>query len=109
VCTLLATESLEAYRVENNGELPNRVVLYRDGVGDGQINFVLDAELPQLQAGIKALYEQCGQPQARLSVVIVTKRINSRILLGRGGPGHLTCENVPPGTVVDNTFTLPER
>jgi len=105
---LLVTESLEAYRTENNGELPDRVVLYREGVGESEIQFVLDSEIPQLKLAIDTFYNQSDQPKARLAVVIVTRKINARILLERVGDMP-AFDNVPSGTVVDSTLTLPER
>lgn len=100
--------ALEAFRAENRGELPDRIVLFRDGVGEGQINYVIDHEVSQLQAAILEAYEKNNQEKAKLSVVIVTKKINSRALLAKTG-SPVTYDNLPPGTVVDNTFTLPER
>ncbi|KAH0625194.1 hypothetical protein JD844_033415 [Phrynosoma platyrhinos] len=32
----------------NNGQLPARVIVYRDGVGDGQLRIVVNYEVPQL-------------------------------------------------------------
>ena len=33
-----------------NGDLPERVLIYRDGVGDGQLGAVVVHEVPQLKA-----------------------------------------------------------
>lgn len=99
---------MEAFRIENKGELPDRVVLFRDGVGEGQINYVIDCEIPQLQTAIRDIYKNAHQEKAKLSVVIVTKKINSRAMLARSGT-PVTYDNVPPGTVIDNNITLPER
>lgn len=35
---------------EVNGDLPERVLIYRDGVGDGQLGAVVEHEVPQLKA-----------------------------------------------------------
>jgi aubergine-like protein len=102
-------KSLNAYLLENNGALPDKVVLFRDGVGEGQINYVLDYEIPRLRQAIGDLYKDKEQEMAKLSVVIVTKKINSRALLQKSGHGGITYDNVGPGTVIDNTITLPER
>ena len=32
-----------------NGHLPSRIILYRDGVGDGQINYVVDHEVKAIK------------------------------------------------------------
>ena len=31
-----------------NGKLPERIIVFRDGVGDGQLDVVYDHEMPQL-------------------------------------------------------------
>jgi len=94
------TRSLRKYQ-EVNGQLPARIILYRDGVGDGQINYVLDHEV----AAIEKCFAQAGMDQLKFSYIIVSKRINTRFF--RQALGKKT--NPPSGTVVDNTVTLPER
>lgn len=32
-----------------NGELPERIIMYRDGVSDGQLQYVYDTELAAIQ------------------------------------------------------------
>ena len=32
-----------------NGQLPSRIILYRDGVGDGQISYVVDHEVKAIK------------------------------------------------------------
>ena len=32
-----------------NGELPAKIIIYRDGVGDGQLKQVVDSEITQLE------------------------------------------------------------
>ena len=48
------TKALRKY-IEVNGQAPERVIMYRDGVGDGQISYVLDHEV--------AAIEQCFKMQ----------------------------------------------
>jgi aubergine-like protein len=36
------------YREKNNGELPSRIIVYRDGVGDGDITSLIDFEVNQM-------------------------------------------------------------
>ncbi len=59
---------------ENNGP-PSRVVIYRDGVGDGQIQYVLDTEVAVIKETLKNL---CGGNMPRFTFIVVTKRINSK-------------------------------
>jgi len=95
------TKALRKYN-EINGHLPARIIMYRDGVGDGQINYVIDHEI----AAIMSCLANAGLPedQVKFTYVIVSKRINTRFFRMNGPP-----TNPPSGTVVDDVVTLPER
>jgi len=41
---------------EKNGALPERLVIYRDGVGDGQLKGVRDFEYQQINDACSLLY-----------------------------------------------------
>jgi hypothetical protein len=43
------TEALHKYREHNQGCLPQRIVIYRDGVGEGQIRYVYENEVGTLK------------------------------------------------------------
>jgi aubergine-like protein len=43
------TEALQKYKEYNHGCLPQRIVLYRDGVGEGQIPYVYEHEVAILK------------------------------------------------------------
>lgn len=87
--------------LEINGSLPAKILFFRDGVGDGQIRFVLDTELVTLKEAIKQVYAKQDLPEPNFLYMIVTKRINTRIFFDRRNPD--------PGTCVDDVITLPER
>ncbi|CAL1616189.1 unnamed protein product [Knipowitschia caucasica] len=81
--------------------LPTRIIVYRDGVGDGQLHSVVNYEVAQIIEAIKSM----GQDyMPKLSVVVVKKRINSRFFALINGK----VSNPPPGTVVDSEVTRPE-
>ena len=44
---ICATGALKEYH-RVNGALPGRIIIYRDGVGDGQLGQVVEHEIPQL-------------------------------------------------------------
>ena len=46
-CITIFVGALEKYH-EVNGQLPERIVVYRDGVGDGQLSAVFEHEVPQM-------------------------------------------------------------
>merc|ERR1740131_551065 len=94
------TKALRKYS-EINGDLPARIIMYRDGVGDGQIPYVLEHEINAIQN----CFKKAGLPEdIKFTYIIVSKRINTRILRLNGKP-----TNPPSGTVVDDVVTLPER
>ena len=60
-------------------------MIFRDGVGDGQIQYVLDNEVQIIK---ETLREACGGSMPKFSFIVVSKRINTRFLsvsrVGRG-------------------------
>ncbi|CAG7822957.1 unnamed protein product [Allacma fusca] len=97
---------LSAYMTQNNGDLPTKILLFRDGVGEGQIEFIIKSEVQRLELGIKEFYKALGKTHdVKLAVVVVTKRLNTRYFL----ESEKNWTNPKPGTVLDKSVTLPER
>ena len=83
--------------------LPKKIILYRDGVGDGQIDHVKEHELNNILSKLKKVYSDVGElEQLKFAFIIVSKRINTRIFSSNN-------ENPLPGTIVDDVITLPSR
>ena len=57
--------------------LPTKIILYRDGVSEGQYQKVLDQEAIQIDQAISEVYEP-GKPKAKFSILIVGKRHHTR-------------------------------
>lgn len=93
-------KALHVYKSTHNA-LPERILIYRDGVGDGLIKHVHEVEVMDLKRKIKAAYGEAKKTPL-FSFIIVSKRINSRIFTKNN-------MNPPVGTVVDDVITLPER
>ncbi|XP_060081293.1 piwi-like protein 1 [Ylistrum balloti] len=94
-------DALKKYH-EENGMLPEKIVIFRDGVGDGQLPAVHEHEVPQVVGTIK---ECAGDDyNVKIAVVVVKKRINSRFFAKAGR----TYTNPVPGTVIDTEVTKPE-
>ncbi|XP_072944718.1 piwi-like protein Ago3 [Epargyreus clarus] len=84
--------------LRTNGKLPDKIIIYRDGVGDGQLKLLQQYEIPQL----KVCFTLMGQTyEPTLTYIVVQKRINTRIFLKAGR----NYENPAPGTVVDHSIT----
>nr|XP_033803393.1 piwi-like protein 4 isoform X3 [Geotrypetes seraphini] len=84
-----------------NCELPSRIIIYRDGVGDGQLKMVMDYEIPQL---INSFRETSIEYSPKLSVIVVRKKCIPRFFL----EANRELQNPPLGTVVDSEATRPE-
>lgn len=84
---------------KQNGRLPEKILIYRDGVGDGQIPFILEHEVEVTKKHLKETVY--GEANLKFCFVVVSKRINTRFFAREDNP--------PPGTVVDSCVTLPER
>ena len=103
---VLFKSRLLVWKNKNNNALPENVLVYRDGVSEGQYDKVLTIELPALQKACTEVYPapstKAGLP--RISIIIVGKRHNTRFYptkkedADRGG-------NPPNGTIVDRGVT----
>ncbi len=84
----------------HNGRFPEYVIVFRDGVGDGQLGTVAKHEVSQM----KKCFEECNipQPHPRFVFVVVQKRISTRIYTN---PKEGEFGNPPPGSVVDHQVT----
>ncbi|CAK87143.1 unnamed protein product (macronuclear) [Paramecium tetraurelia] len=85
--------SLLAFK-EQNGIFPKLVIIYRDGVGDGQQAVVLANELPQYKQAL----EELQITDTKISVVVCNKRVSAKFYTG----GNARPDNPQPGTCVDN-------
>ncbi|KAM9858163.1 piwi-like protein 2 [Aulostomus maculatus] len=93
VCLLAA---LQKYH-EVNHNLPEKIVVYRDGVSDGQLSMVEQYEIPQL---IKC-FETFPGYEPKLVFIVVQKRISTTLYSWAAN----TFGSPPPGTVLDHTLT----
>ncbi|KAB1272421.1 Piwi-like protein 4 [Camelus dromedarius] len=86
---------------KHNHDVPARIIVYRDGVGDGQLKTLMEYEVPQL---LSSVTEASSNTSPRLSVIVVRKKCLSRFLMESGR----TVQNPPLGTIVDSEATRPE-
>lgn len=88
-------KAAEAYRQVNRA-YPTRIVIYRDGVGEGQVPQVLEREVEEIKKSLDKLYNGSNY---KMCFIIVTKRLNTRLFFNNNNP--IT------GTVVDDVITSP--
>ncbi|KAK2142285.1 hypothetical protein LSH36_977g02059 [Paralvinella palmiformis] len=87
---------------EANHTLPERIIIFRDGVGEGDLAVVGGYEVEQLRTCFPAVGESY---QPKLGVVVVQKRINTRLFSVQNGKRTMEFSNPPPGTIMDHTVT----
>lgn len=101
----LFTEVLINFHSHNN-RYPSKIIIYRDGVGDGRINKVIDIEFEQIKRAFKQV-DSSYDP--KITLIVVHKRINTRIFYNQPGSGGSSVfTNAQPGTVVDRMITKPQ-
>ncbi|XP_046683937.1 piwi-like protein Ago3 [Homalodisca vitripennis] len=83
---------------EVNKFLPEVIICYRAGLGDGQLNVCKEYEVQALEKAFDVI-NPAYKPM--LAVIVCQKRINTRIFLPKNGD----FENPLPGLIVDHTIT----
>ena len=86
--------------------LPENILIYRDGVSEGQYQLVVDNELPLLRSACKDVYSpaETAKGLPRLTLVIVGKRHHTRFYPTKDQDADKS-GNTKAGTVVDRGVT----
>ena len=83
---------------------PERIIFYRDGVGEGQFKEVLLHELRAIQT---ACYELHANFKPAITFIVVQKRHHTRFFAEDPKDQCGRSQNIPPGTVVDRDVCHP--
>jgi len=86
------TSAIEAFK-RNNGAVPAKIIFYRDGVGEGQIQGICVPEIEQIKAALASHSAQA----CKMMYINCSKRVNTRIFAG--DPSRF--QNPAAGTVID--------
>ena len=108
----LKTMVLERLRLWRNkhGSLPTKIVIYRDGVSEGQFRLVLEQELPFFEAAYEEAYG-ARERWPKTAIIIVGKRHHTRFYPTRQQDADVNLQtgrgswNTQPGTIVDRGIT----
>ncbi|SLM41349.1 Stem cell self-renewal protein Piwi [Lasallia pustulata] len=100
----MMVERLRIYQRHNNQALPQNIIVYRDGVSEGQYQTVLIAESPAIDAAIRRVYPPKGA-MAKVSIIIVGKRHHTRFYPTKPEEADQRSGNCVNGTVVDRGVT----
>ncbi|CAI2354566.1 unnamed protein product [Caenorhabditis sp. 36 PRJEB53466] len=84
---------------------PARIIVYRDGVSEGQFSEVLREEIQSIRTACLAIAEDFRPP---ITYIVVQKRHHARIFCKFPVDMVGKAKNVPPGTTVDTGIVSPE-
>ena len=89
-----------------NGSYPANILVYRDGVSEGQYHLLLENELPALRKACNELYPASSTKQGypRLMIAVVGKRHHNRFYPTKADDSDRST-NPQNGTVVDRGVT----
>ncbi|KAA8895278.1 Piwi domain-containing protein [Sphaerosporella brunnea] len=93
-------ERLKLWNRKNGGRYPQKIIVYRDGVSEGQFHQVLEKELPQIRAACTEL-----RFDPKITIIIVGKRHHTRFYPTDDSAADGRTGNPQPGTVVDRGVT----
>ena len=99
----MIVQRLRVWQKHNAQALPQNVLVYRDGVSEGQYQTVLDEESPALDRAIATVYP-ANRPKPKVSIVVVGKRHHTRFYPTKEEEADRS-GNPKNGTVVDRGIT----
>lgn len=70
-------KALMAYK-KFNSVYPDRIIIYRDGVGDGQLEICKEFEITQIKSACRLIDVNYDPP---VTFIVVQKRVNTRIFV----------------------------
>ncbi|PPR00949.1 hypothetical protein CVT24_000256 [Panaeolus cyanescens] len=100
----MMVERLKLFQTRNNKALPTRIIVYRDGVSEGQFNIVVADELPKIKQSFRKFDTPRGPYTPKLTIVICGKRHHTRFYPTADEDADAK-KNPLPGTVVDRGVT----
>lgn len=103
--TAMLESRLELWHKANKA-YPENILVYRDGVSEGQYQMVLNDEVPRLRKACQQKYSPEAQKRGlpRLTVVVVGKRHHTRFYATKSDDSTANF-NTKAGTVVDRGVT----
>ncbi|XP_074321214.1 protein argonaute 4A-like isoform X2 [Silene latifolia] len=96
----MVRELLYDFHDSSSGAKPEHIIIFRDGVSESQFSQVLNKELDKFKEACKYLQEDYCP---KFTLIVAQKNHHTRFFL------HNSPDNVPPGTVIDNTICHPRN
>jgi len=91
--------------LDTNKSLPQNIVIFRDGVSEGQFRTVLEVELPLIRKACEIMYHRASAKIPRISLIVSVKRHHTRFYPTDPNHSHRGSKSPKEGTVVDRGVT----
>ncbi|KAK0407706.1 hypothetical protein QR680_003540 [Steinernema hermaphroditum] len=87
---------------------PREIVIFRAGVSEGEVNKIVNEEIPEILDAFKEMPRDGGRPYSpRLTVILAQKQCGIRLMPANTRRGRAIEENVQPGTCVTSKIVNP--
>lgn len=93
---------LKSFQIYNNGLLPSRLILYRNGISETQIDKISKIEIQFIKDAFEEIRPGYCPP---LTFAVVQRHHHVRLFT----QGLREYNNIPAGTVIDKDITQPEK
>lgn len=109
--TSMLDSRLRIWAAGHKNQLPENIILYRDGISEGQYDLCLEQELPRLKEATKHkdFQHQYVKKPPRWTIVVCSKRHHTRFFPAvEGDKSASKTSNCVAGTTVDRDVTTPQ-
>ena len=95
-------DRIQLWAKNNNARQPEKIIIFRDGVSEGQFRLVLDHELPHIRQACREVY---GAKVPPITLLVSVKRHQTRFYPTDADRTHHESRSPKQGTVVDRGIT----
>lgn len=71
------TDAFESFK-KQNGIYPKRIVIFREGCGDGQKKLLLEQEIPQIKSAIEKIEDM--KDKSKIIYTLVNTRVKAKFV-----------------------------
>lgn len=100
----MIVERLRVFQLKNGKRLPTKILVYRDGVSEGQYQTVLETEFQSMLEAFKGVYP-ANATRPKVTIIVVGKRHHTRFYPTNKDDVQGKPANPRPGTIVDRGIT----
>lgn len=104
----LVYKRIKDYTQHNNGVQPEKLIIYRDGLSEGQFEMCKTVEYASIQQGLDRFARETKSPKPKVLLICAVKRHHTRLFPNPGQKDDRLLDrngNPRPGTMVSDGIT----